>query len=64
VRKLKLARPVGEEDDYVAAIGDNRKLLVFPLAELPRWRAGRAFSSSAIATADCPMRSPSASPRD
>ncbi|KTW00476.1 DNA topoisomerase IV subunit A [Sphingomonas yabuuchiae] len=30
---LKVMRPVGAEDDYVAAIGDNRKLLVFPLTE-------------------------------
>ncbi|MET4896535.1 DNA topoisomerase IV subunit A [Sphingomonadaceae bacterium jetA1] len=30
---LKVVRPVGPDDDYVAAIGDNRKLLVFPLTE-------------------------------
>ncbi|KTT98596.1 DNA topoisomerase IV subunit A [Sphingomonas sanguinis] len=30
---LKVVRPVGVEHDYVAAIGDNRKLLVFPLTE-------------------------------
>ncbi|QXT35305.1 DNA topoisomerase IV subunit A [Sphingomonas sanguinis] len=30
---LKVVRPVGAEHDYVAAIGDNRKLLVFPLTE-------------------------------
>ncbi|MGE7206613.1 DNA topoisomerase IV subunit A [Sphingomonas sp. NPDC019816] len=30
---LKVVRPVGAEDDYVAAIGDNRKLLVFPVTE-------------------------------
>ncbi|MDR6115092.1 DNA topoisomerase IV subunit A [Sphingomonas sp. NCPPB 2930] len=30
---LKVVRPVGADDDYVAAIGDNRKLLVFPLTE-------------------------------
>ena len=28
-------------DDYVAAIGDNRKLLVFPLAELPEMARGQ-----------------------
>ena len=32
---LKLVRPIAEGDDYVAAIGDNRRMLVFPLAELP-----------------------------
>ncbi|MEK9212517.1 DNA topoisomerase IV subunit A [Sphingomonas sp. 2378] len=30
---LKVVRPIGPEHDYVAAIGDNRKLLVFPLTE-------------------------------
>jgi topoisomerase-4 subunit A len=30
---LKVVRPVSAEHDYVAAIGDNRKLLVFPLTE-------------------------------
>src|SRR3569623_2042237 len=34
--KLKLVRPVAPGADYVAAIGDNRRLLVFPLAELAR----------------------------
>jgi topoisomerase-4 subunit A len=33
--KLLVVRPVAAEADYVAAIGDNRKLLVFPIAELP-----------------------------
>ena len=30
------------EGDHVAAIGDNRKLLIFPLAQLPEMRAARA----------------------
>ena len=38
---LKLVRPVGPEDDYVAAIGDNRKLLVFPLTELAELSRGQ-----------------------
>ncbi|WP_420137154.1 DNA topoisomerase IV subunit A [Sphingomonas sp.] len=38
---VKVARPVGEDDDYVAAIGDNRKLVVFPLAELPDLARGQ-----------------------
>ena len=33
--RLSVVRPVGTADDYVAAIGDNRKMLVFPIAELP-----------------------------
>ena len=32
---LKLVRPIADGDDYVAAIGENRRMLVFPLAELP-----------------------------
>ena len=39
--KLRVVRPVGPEHDYVAAIGDNRKLLVFPLAELPEMVRGQ-----------------------
>jgi topoisomerase-4 subunit A len=32
---------VSGEDDYVAVIGDNRKLLLFPLQELPEMTRGR-----------------------
>ncbi len=32
--RLKVIRPIAPTDDYVAAVGDNRKLLVFPLSEL------------------------------
>jgi topoisomerase-4 subunit A len=38
---LKIVRPVAPADDYVAAIGDNRKLVVFPLAELPEMTRGQ-----------------------
>ncbi|MFN4095700.1 MAG: DNA topoisomerase IV subunit A, partial [Sphingomonas sp.] len=38
---LKLVRPVGAEDDYVAVIGDNRKLLVFPITELAELARGQ-----------------------
>jgi topoisomerase-4 subunit A len=38
---LKLARPIPLEDDYVAAIGDNRKLVVFPLSEVPELARGQ-----------------------
>ncbi|MGV3457123.1 DNA topoisomerase IV subunit A [Sphingomonas sp.] len=38
---LKLVRPVGAEDDYVAVIGDNRKLLVFPMTELAELARGQ-----------------------
>jgi len=39
--KLKLVRPIGPEDDYVAAIGDNRKMLVFPLTEVAELAKGQ-----------------------
>ena len=38
--RLKVARPIAPDADYVAAIGDNRKLVVFPLAELPEMGRG------------------------
>ena len=38
---LKIVRPIAAADDTVAAIGDNRKMLVFPLAELPEMARGR-----------------------
>ena len=39
--KLKVVRPVAANADFVAAIGDNRKLVVFPLAELPEMARGQ-----------------------
>jgi topoisomerase IV subunit A len=38
--KLKIVRPVPAGADYVAAIGDNRRMLVFPIAELPELARG------------------------
>ena len=57
-------RPADPEGaDAVAVIGENRKMLVFPLAELPELARGQGVTCSAIATAACPTRSPSALPR-
>ena len=39
--KLIVVRPVAADADYVAAVGDNRKFLVFPLAELPEMSRGQ-----------------------
>ena len=39
--RLKCVRPIGEADDYVAVVGDNRKLVVFPIAELPEMARGQ-----------------------
>ena len=38
---LLLVRPIGPEDDYVAAVGQNRKMLVFPLTELAELARGQ-----------------------
>ena len=38
--KLKRIRPLTPEQDYVAVIGDNRRLLIFPLTELPEMARG------------------------
>jgi topoisomerase-4 subunit A len=38
---LRVARPIAAQDDYVAAIGDNRKLVVFPLSEVPELARGQ-----------------------
>jgi topoisomerase-4 subunit A len=40
---LKIVRAVAPADDYVAAIGDNRKMLVFPLAELVEMTRGQGL---------------------
>ncbi len=39
--QLKIVRPLGSDADYVAVIGDNRRLLVFPLSELPELARGQ-----------------------
>jgi topoisomerase-4 subunit A len=39
--RLKVIRPIGAAEDSVAVIGDNRKLLIFPLSELPEMARGQ-----------------------
>jgi topoisomerase-4 subunit A len=39
--RLIVVRPIRPADDYVAAIGDNRKMVVFPLSELPEMGRGQ-----------------------
>lgn len=41
--RLKVVRPVAPGDDYVAAIGDNRRLLVFPVSELAELVRGQGL---------------------
>jgi topoisomerase IV subunit A len=42
--KLAIIRKIAAADDFVAAIGDNRKLVVFPLAELPEMARGQGVT--------------------
>jgi topoisomerase-4 subunit A len=39
--EAKLCRPVPQEADHIAVVGDNRKLLLFPRNELPELSKGR-----------------------
>ena len=39
--RLKVVRPLRPGDDYVAVIGENRKMVVYPLAELPEMGRGQ-----------------------
>lgn len=36
-----VCRPLEPEDDHLAVVGENRRMLVFPLAELPEMARGR-----------------------
>jgi len=38
--RLAIVRQVGTGDDYVAVVGENRKMVAFPLAELPELGRG------------------------
>jgi topoisomerase IV subunit A len=42
--KLSVVRKIGGDHDYVAAVGDNRKLVVFPLNELPEMGRGQGVT--------------------
>jgi topoisomerase-4 subunit A len=39
--RLQVARPIAAGHDYAAVIGDNRKMVVYPLAELPEMGRGQ-----------------------
>jgi len=44
-QKLKVVRPIRPADDWVAVIGDNRKLVAFPIAEnLPEMGRGQGVT--------------------
>ena len=42
--KLRIVRRISETADYVAVVGDNRKLVLFPLAELPEMGRGQGVT--------------------
>jgi topoisomerase IV subunit A len=42
--RVAVIRPVADDADAVAVIGENRKLLVFPLAELPELARGQGIT--------------------
>jgi topoisomerase-4 subunit A len=42
--KVAVVRPVADQADMVAVVGENRKLLVFPLAELPELGRGQGVT--------------------
>jgi topoisomerase-4 subunit A len=42
--RLLVARPIIEDADAVAVIGENRKMVVFPLAELPELSRGQGVT--------------------
>jgi len=42
--KLTVARPIAAEHDHVAVVGDNRKLVVFSLEELPVMTRGQGVT--------------------
>jgi topoisomerase-4 subunit A len=42
--RVAVVRPVGEGADAVAVIGENRKMLVFPLSELPELARGQGVT--------------------
>ena len=42
--KLQVVRPIPEEHDHIAVVGDNRKLVVFSLEELPMLARGQGVT--------------------
>ena len=42
--KLKIVRRIAGDADYVAVMGENRKLVLFPLAELPEMGRGQGVT--------------------
>jgi topoisomerase-4 subunit A len=42
--RVAVVRPISEDADAVAVIGENRKMLVFPMAELPELARGQGVT--------------------
>jgi topoisomerase-4 subunit A len=43
-QSLQIVHPVAPDEDMIATIGDNRKLLVFPLEDLPLMAKGQGVA--------------------
>jgi len=50
--RLAVVRPIAPADDHVAVIGDNRKLVVFALGELPELARGQGVTLQRYRLAD------------
>jgi topoisomerase-4 subunit A len=59
--QLKIVREIAPEHDHVAVMGENRKLVIFALSEVPILAKGQGLRCNAIAMAGCPTRSRSGS---
>jgi topoisomerase-4 subunit A len=42
--RLAVVHPVQASDDFIAVIGENRKMVVFPLTELPEMGRGQGVT--------------------
>jgi topoisomerase-4 subunit A len=56
--ETKLVVPVPANSDYVAVVGENRKLLAFPLAQMPEMSRGKGvrlqrYKDGGISDAKC-----------
>ena len=57
-----MVREIPEGADMVATVGENRKMLVFPLAELPELGRGQGVTLQRFRDGGLSDASPSASP--
>jgi topoisomerase-4 subunit A len=58
--KACVAAPVSPDDDAVAVVGENRKLLVFALDEVPEMARGKGVRLQKYKDGGCPTHARSA----